>query len=659
MKRALLWLTVVLAAPSAVLAVSTKSFVFDTSDVFEKGKFEGTAYQSRGTLTRGVKTTRVPVEGAAVAYTSSVGPDGSIYVGTGNDGAIYRVTHEGAKLFADTDAAVVTSLVWGDGVLYAGTLPAGKVYAIDAKGSVQERARLEGAEHVWALHFDAKKHTLYAATGPHGKLFSLEGKAGPKLVYDDVSEHLLCLDQDAQGRLYVGTSNGARLVRIDGKDTRVLYDFPGQELTVLDVGASFIVAASNEFPEPPAIGADANKDATARLRRPKPGKGKVYRLGFDSQLSELYDSDAAHISALEIETKTNAVHVGLAQEGRVMRIAENGDRAIWADAEERQVVSLHLDSRSPHFVTSDGVAVYRVEGENQEGRWTSAVLDAKVPARFGELSYRAQGAVHWATRSGNTETPDDSWTPWSAEAKQSGPIKSPGARFLQVQFKLVESAELYAASAFYLPQNQRALINKIRLKPGKAPDPKAGLPPHKTVLPLTWDVSNPDDDKLRYRLYYRNEQHTAWLPMLRDQDRLEQPEFDWETRSLPDGYYRVRVEASDEPSNPPALVERAEALSAPLLVDNHGPEILGLKLQGKQLVGSVKDSLGPVLQLEVSIDGAPYEPAFPIDGLLDTNEERFAIDLSHLPEGTHIGSVRTSDSAYNVSASSIEFKLGR
>ncbi len=658
MKRALLWLTAALAVPSAVLAVSTKSFVFDSSEAFEKGKFEGTAYQSRGALTRGIRTSRVALEGAAVAYTSSIGPDGAIYVGTGNEGAIYRVTREGAKLFADTEAAVVTSLVWADGVLYAGTLPGGKIYAIDAKGNVRERATLADAEHIWALSFDEKKRTLYAATGPQGKLFALEGQAAPKLIYDDVAEHLLCLDQDAQGRLYVGTSNGARLVRIEGKDARVLYDFPGQEITALDVGPSFIAVASSEFPEPPNVSSDATKDTNPRLRRPKPGKGKAYQLGFNGLLKEVYDSDAAHISALEIDTQTNAILVGIAQEGRVFRVAENGDRALWADAEERQVVALALGASVPHFVTSDGVAVYRVESQGGEAQWTSAVLDAKVPARFGELSFRAQGAVQWATRSGNTETPDDSCTAWSAASKQSGPIKSPGARFLQLQFKLAENAELYAANAYYLPQNQPAQITKIRLKPAK-PDPKASLPAHKSVLSLAWDVSNPDEDKLRYRLYYRNEQHSAWLPMLREQDRLEQADYDWETRSLPDGYYRVRVEASDEASNPPALVERSEALSAPLLVDNHGPEIVGLQLQGKQLVGVAKDSLGPILQLDVSIDGAPFEPVFPVDGLLDTREERFAIDLSQLPEGTHIGAVRASDSAYNVSVSSIEFKLGR
>ena len=85
------------------------------------------------------------------------------------------------------------------------------------------------------------------------------------------------------------------------------------------------------------------------------------------------------------------MQVGLAQDGRVVRVTDDGERAVWADADERQVVALHLEGKTPHFVTSDGVAVYRVEESAKDGLWTSAVLDAKVPARFGELSYRARG----------------------------------------------------------------------------------------------------------------------------------------------------------------------------------------------------------------------------------------------------------------------------
>src|SRR4051812_46510735 len=130
MKRALAVMALGLALPAAALAVSTKSFVVDTSDAFEKGKLEGVASHASGKLTRGLTTERVALEGVPVATTSVVGPDGAIYLGTGNAGRIYRLAGSGpAKLFAETGAALVTSLVWADGTLFAGTLPGGKVFA--------------------------------------------------------------------------------------------------------------------------------------------------------------------------------------------------------------------------------------------------------------------------------------------------------------------------------------------------------------------------------------------------------------------------------------------------------------------------------------------------------------------------------------------------
>jgi hypothetical protein len=56
MKRALFGCALGLLVPCVALAVSTKSFVIDTSEAFEKGKLEGTASHQGGKLTRGVAT---------------------------------------------------------------------------------------------------------------------------------------------------------------------------------------------------------------------------------------------------------------------------------------------------------------------------------------------------------------------------------------------------------------------------------------------------------------------------------------------------------------------------------------------------------------------------------------------------------------------------
>jgi hypothetical protein len=658
MKR-VLWLSALgLLVPAAALAVSTKSFVVDTSEAFEKGKLEGVASHGSGKLTRGQTTERTAIEGVPVAYASAVGPDNAIYVGTGNDGKVFRVENDKAKEFADTDAALITSLVWAEGTLYAGSLPKGRVYAIDKAGKVKEHAALPGVEHVWALAFDGKQRTLYAATGPEGKLFAISSDGKSKVVHDDAAEHLLSLDLDAEGRIYAGTSNGARLLRIAGGKASVLYDFPSQEITCLDVGPAFVAVCSNDFSDTPVPTGDAAKDGPARLKRPKAGKTKVYSVTFDGRATELYSNDSSHASDVEVDAKTGAVNVGLAQEGRIVRVSENGDRALWADADERQVVSLALNGSAPHFVTSDGVAVYRVKEASKDGVWTSAVLDAKVPARWGELVLRARGPVKWATRSGNTEVPDDSWSAWSRDETAQGPVKSVGARFLQARVSIAADAELYSLSAYYLPQNLPGRVRNVRIKPPakSSSDSKPSAAPSPAVA-LTWDVDNPDEDKLRYRVFFRREDQSTFLPMLRDYEPLETTDYSWDTRAIPEGFYRVRVEASDESANPEEFTLKTDALSAPILVDNHAPLLKDVKVSGTRLEGTASDALGPISSLEVAVDSAPFRPVFPVDGLLDTATERFAVELGTLKPGLHVVSVRAADAARNQGSAELEFAV--
>jgi hypothetical protein len=61
----------------------------------------------------------------------------------------------------------------------------------------------------------------------------------------------------------------------------------------------------------------------------------------------------------------------------------------------------------------------------------------------------------------------------------------------------------------------------------------------------------------------------------------------------------------------------------------------------------------------MSIDGGPFRPIAPQDGLLDTREERFEVALKELSAGTHIVTVRARDAAHNVGVSAVEFQVGR
>jgi hypothetical protein len=280
------------------------------------------------------------------------------------------------------------------------------------------------------------------------------------------------------------------------------------------------------------------------------------------------------------------------------------------------------------------------------------VLDAQFFSRFGQLTWRAQGKLSFQTRSGNTEKPDESWSDWSSVLNEPGPVRSPAARFLQIRARLdaAPSSALYAVQAYYLPGNQPATVKDISVKPS----PGKGSEDAPTALyKADWKADNPDGDKLRYRLYFRPEEHATPRPVLKESEILTKTTYDWSTDGIPDGYYRLRIEASDELDNPPHAVLQGGTDSEPFLIDNHPPHVDGLKFANGRLSGVARDDQGPISKLEYALDGQDWKPFYPKDDLFDTREEAFDIEIKEASTGPHVIAVRTKDSRNNIGSAEI------
>jgi len=335
--------------------------------------------------------------------------------------------------------------------------------------------------------------------------------------------------------------------------------------------------------------------------------------------------------------------------------------ALWVDVDERQVLATSIRSKKPVFVTGDGAAIYEIEtGPAQHAWWTSKVLDAGTVAKFGQLTFRGQGKLSFQTRSGNTDKADGTWSEWSPRLTAAGPIQSPGARFLQVRASLdAFDGLIYAIEAFYLPQNQPALVSEVIAEPPRLRTERPGSrgTNNSSIYKLRWKVDNPDGDTLRYRLAYKREENPAWRSLLRDSDVLTAMEYSWDTEGVPDGFYRVRVESSDELDNPTPIARKASGDSEPFLLDNHPPSVVELRVAGGKLTGKAVDSLGPISKLEYTADGIEWLLVFPADGLFDTREEAFQLPLQLLPKGDLTVMVRATDARGNVGSSEVNVRV--
>lgn len=666
-------------------AVATRSFELDDAASLAAGELQRTAVHSDGRVTTGVELRRIAMpDDVALAWSSARGPDGAIYVGTGNDGRIFRLRGDALDPFAQTGQLLVSALAFGDGgVLYAGTLPEGRIYAIDPSGTTRELARPDEAEHVWALVWDARRRVLFAATGPEGRVYSIAPNGDVAVWWDSPASHVMSLALATDGALYAGTSDDAVVVRVSAPGrAEVVYDFPGNEITSIAWRDGRLAVAANEFPDPPTIagaGATTKHSAgAARPARPRPGKARVWTVEQGGRAERVWAQEEGHATQVQL-AQDGTIYAAIGHDGRVVRIAPDRTSAVWIDVDERQVLSMDLTSSEPYLTTGDGAAIHRVIGERPgDAIWQSKVLDADFAARWGQLSWRGTGQVELQTRTGNTERPDGTWSEWSSSLTSAGPIRSPSARFLQIRalFARDPSATVRAVTAYYLPQNQRPVVTEVGTKvrgtkrttstatsststttaTTTTSDPDA-IPAPSTTLALTWRVDNPDSDRIRYRIRYREESQTLWRDILREHETVTATEYSWNTSAIPDGFYVIQVEASDELGNPAGLALRSTFESEPILVDNHAPVIEPLGAAGARVTGRAVDTLGPIARLEYAVDGGEWEIFFPEDDLLDTRDERFVLDLAARGAGSHIVAVRATDAAGNVGSAEIEINV--
>lgn len=649
--------------------VTTRTFVLDSASELSAGVLDRVSVTDDGRVVAGAEITRVaPADNVGSIWSLLDLGDGSVLAGTGVDGRVYRVQNGAATLYAETGAVVVTSLARAeDGTVYAGTLPDGKLFrlVVPANGRPQVPAlvaTLPGVQHIWAIAWDRARRSVLCATGPDGKLFAVTPQGAASVVFDSDEPHLYSMALRANGEVLLGSGGGHALVfsvRAAGQ-ARVLARLAGNEVRALAVVGDDVAIAANDFADPPEP--PRRSSSSARAPSPggvpagglRPGRGSVYWLRSSGLTERVYSASEGHINALEADANRN-VWIALGAGGRVISLAPDRSWRVAFDVDEHQVMALDLTGRARMFATGDSGAFYAVAATAPAGAtWNSRVLDGGAPARWGSVRWRGNGSMQWSSRSGNSDTPDSTWNAWQ-DVGSDGVVASTPARYLQVRARLGAGAntEIRAVTVYYLPENQRAVLTEVS---ARMPETKVG-DPRPTVLRLGWKVENPDADALRYRLRFRGDGEQTWRPLLRNQDWLTASSFDWPTEGLPEGYYQVEVEATDDTANPEDTATRDQRASEPVLVDNTPPTVT-VRQSGARIAGDVSDGASAVTRVEMSVDAGEWHLLRAQDGVLDERQESFETPVGPAgsASGEHVVSVRAYDEANNVGVGSVRFR---
>jgi hypothetical protein len=309
------------------------------------------------------------------------------------------------------------------------------------------------------------------------------------------------------------------------------------------------------------------------------------------------------------------------------------------------------------------------------------------------------GKVEFSTRSGNAETPDETWSAWSAPytVAQGSPITSPKARYLQWRAVLTGSGDgpaLSSVTAAYLQRNLRPEVRTVTIhspgivfqKPYGTGDPDlAGFENQTTpdrrlaqaaqnaaggsglgrrtyqkgLQTIQWRAEDDNGDELAYDVWYRREGDAAWKALRRD---FTDSILVWDTTTVPNGTYLVRVVASDGPSNALASALAGEMESTAFEIDNTPPSIVvgNVRVDGNRtlITFDVTDDHSPLQRAESSQDGQIWRGVFPADGISDSRTEHYelAIDGALGPKGL---TLRVSDAMNNIATAQVDAPRAR
>jgi WD40 repeat protein len=646
---------------------------------------------------------------------------GALYVATSPDGKVYKVSASGEKsVFFDPKTKYIWDLAFApDGILYVATGDKGQIFAVtpDGKG---ELFYASDEAHIRVLAFTANS-ALLAGTEPSGRILRVtrgannpdkKGTAEGFVLYETSKREVTSLAVAPDGAIYVSAIGEKQ--RPNTAPATVIVG-PQGTTTISPGGVSGISVSGGQQPQIPFA--------------PFPPllSSSIYRLAPDGAPEELWSSREDVVYSLGLASDGRLL-AGTGNNGALIAVDGHGVFAQLAKSGSAQITGIARNTSGKIFLcTANPGKVFAVGPEYEpEGTFTSRSFDAQLFAQWGRVEWwsappsAASSAkssakndnprLEFFVRSGNTEDPGKEWSRWFGPYTKSGAaIEAPSARFIQWKAVIHDGAPgdgIDWVSLAYLPRNVAPVIDGIALQdPGiraqgvtvisgqpqtgnlkMPPAPAApgvfisqsGIPVkfdqppqgfrEKGYQSVLWSAHDDNDDELRFSVYFRGENEHDWKLL---KDKLDQKFYAWDTTSMPDGAYYLKIVASDAPSNAPDQALSTQRESERFEIDNTPPVVEGLQAStfvvqrsaaassGVLVKFTARDSATSVERAQYSVDGGDWILASPVNKISDAPEEHYEISMTGLAAGEHTIAVRAFDRFENIGAAKITFTIPR
>ena len=678
---------VLMLAPKLTEVFNTQQTYIWSSTADNLGNvFLGTGHDGKIFRIKPDGTGTLLYDAAELDVTALVARDDVVYAGTSPDGKVYRITSDGkAEVYFDPEDKYIWALaLLADGSLAVGTGDNGKLYRVRSAGARPDASLLASTNqtHVISLAVTAQGD-LIAGTDSGGLVLRVSPEGKTFALFDTQLREIHALSVAPDGSIYaLALSDAAATAR--GPSAPVPTASPTDTATP---STTVTITAIDEQGTPVA-----NQGAQTRSRTDvSNARSAVFRILPDGATDVVWSSPTVTAFSITPGLQPGTVLIGTSDKGRIYSVTNDGRDTLLLQSSEGQISSLFTRGSQVYAASSNQGKLFNFGAAFvNEGSYESPVRDAKLTASWGRLWWRGAGNVEMQTRTGNGGRPDGTWSDWSNIYKDpnGNQITSPRARFIQWRATMRSLATAPApawaedVSVAYLPRNVAPEVLSITALPigvglqqvvqvtvdpnvessGMDPSvfgPVAQVPPRRFyqrgARSFQWQAEDRNGDTIEYSIYYRglNDQTFRLL-----KDKLRDTFYTIDGATLADGRYIIKVVASDAPDNPAGQKLTGERLSEPVDIDNTPPviktmappQILG---DGVKVVFSVDDATGKVKRGDASIDGGIWSPVFPDDGIADSGHEVYTVEFPVTAAGEHTISLRAFDASGNVGTLSV------
>ncbi len=645
MNKRILIITMIMLTFSLLHPVQVKKREVRDFRNFEKGTFNGTGLTDSGELFISLKSSVIAGPDKEYYLGSAISKKGDIYLGTGHNASVFRIEKNGkiTEMFKAQEPDIYAVLFGSDNFIYTGSSPRGKLFRITGVMKSKEFFNPD-EKYIWDIKED-KSGNIICAVGGSGGVYKINKNGDSKKVFTG-DTHIISLFISADNSIIAGSGGSGILYKISSQKNRVLYDTPFEEINGIyedDEGDIWFSASKEVKKGKTSIGSKMISFSFPKERMIPQEKSALYLRHSGGEVEKIWSSSNEHIYAVAPDKKNGGVLIGTGDRGRIYRINKDRSYSLVYEGESAQSYKILPGPEGFTIVYNNTSSIVKLSDfPSSKGSYTSDVFNLGIQSRAGKLYW---DSINWNTpsislfvRSGNTASPDPTWTEWSPPFtdNNNSNINRNGYKYFQVKVNLnsasgVKSPAISGFRFFYVQKNLKPEIKKIDInlpiQPKKNANQKKPVMWKKNTLNISWKAVDPNKDELKHSLFLKKFSRKVWIEFKKD---ITTSRSELNTELYEDGDYTIKVVTDDSLSNSPDTFRSDTMESKKFTIDSTAPVLSDFKRTGEFVTFRVNDKVSVISKVQYSFSGEKWYPLNPVDKINDSKSESFKLSKRFL-----------------------------